>query len=521
MNGLPNITYKHSAQQTVQTAFGGLNSRASAEDGEIVDMVNMTSDEYPMLSPRKPRELYETSSGYNGMFSLDGLVTVTKTHVYYKDMQIGVISDSVKTITALGSKVVILPDKVYFDTAADAPELLNIEAQVINIKATFQNGKYAGEEAKANTIYADVEWNNYFKVGDAVTISGAFLHAENNKTLVIREIDRNYLRFYEYSFVIGEDGNEETITVSRSMPDIDYICESDNRLWGCKGDTVYASKLGDLTNWNVFDGIASDSYAVDVGSPGDFTGCITYLGYPTFFKEDVIYKVYGSQPSNFKLIRSASLGVAPDNSRSLAISGEVLFYMSRTGIVGYSGSTPYDIFLPFDNEKYTDCIAGSDGRKYYVSMKRSDSTRILAVYDTSFKTWHLEDNSEVVAFSYFNELYMMTPRIIYKFNAGDETVTSAVEFADTTLSSPQHKSLQKIGLRCTVPEEGSLTVYVKYDSLGEWQKVKTLEGNSKRSYYLPVIPHRCDHFKIRLEGTGAWKLHSITREFSVDSKKGR
>ena len=64
MNGLPNITYKKSAQQTVQTAFGGLNSRASAEDGEIVDMVNMTSDEYPMLSPRKPRELYEMSSGY-------------------------------------------------------------------------------------------------------------------------------------------------------------------------------------------------------------------------------------------------------------------------------------------------------------------------------------------------------------------------------------------------------------------------------------------------------------------------
>ena len=80
---------------------------------------------------------------------------------------------------------------------------------------------------------------------------------------------------------------------------------------GCgaaKGDTVYASKLGDPFNWNVFDGLSTDSYAVDVGSAGDFTACCSYLGYPCMFKEEHIYKVYGDKPSNFQVMGSASWG---------------------------------------------------------------------------------------------------------------------------------------------------------------------------------------------------------------------
>lgn len=530
MKGLPELRYKSAPYQQTQATFSGLNRRASAGDGEIVNMRNMSSDEMPVLSPRKSRK-YICLSTF-GIYALDKLVTValhvdsyedSTVRVWYGDTMVeGTVSESQKTITALGSKIVILPDKVYFDTSSETPKLLSIDAEVKNVKVKLQDGEYAGEDAKANTIYAEgVMWKDYFSVGDAVTISGAFLHTQNNITIVVREIDGNYLRFYENSFIIGKGGDDENLTVARTMPDMDYICECNNRLWGCKGDTVYASKLGDLTNWNVFDGISSDSWTVNVGSPGEFTGCITYLGYPVFFKEDVIYKAYGTQPSNFQLIRSASLGVAPGNSRSLAIAGEILFYMSRTGIVAYSGSTPYDIFLPFDNEKFTDCVAGSDGRKYYVSMKKGDGKYILAVYDTSFSVWHIEDNTQATGFTFLNGLYMQTAESeVYLLNSGNESISSAVEFADSTLSAPNKKTLQKIGLRVTVEDGASLTVKVRYDSIGEWENIRTLEGKAKRSYYLPVIPRRCDHFRLKLEGIGRWQLHSITREYSYNSMKG-
>ena len=242
----------------------------------------------------------------------------------------------------------ILPDKAYYDT--QTKELGNIEASwggENGLSATFDDGTLYGEPAEANTITAaDVTWSDYFRVGDGVTISGCTNEMANNKTAVIVEIEGNKLIFSENCFVISvekqvdEEGKETEIRnsitetnvkIKREMPELDYICENENRLWGCKGDTIYACKLGDIFNWNVLDGISTSSYATQVGSAGDFTGMCSYLGYVIAFKEEHIYKVYGSKPSNFEVLSSASLGVEAGSSKSLAIAGEVLFTYRALG----------------------------------------------------------------------------------------------------------------------------------------------------------------------------------------------
>ncbi len=529
MKALPDMKYSGSIQSSTQRAFGGLNHRSSAADGEIYDMENMTSDEYPLVTPRAPRYVIEKIDKPNGIYSLDGLLLVAGETVYYKNKEIGTVSDGKKTICALGSKIVILPDKVYYDTADG--NFAEIE-KTWKGQPVFQGGSYGGQTAVANTIYQkDTNWSDFFKVGDAVAISGATKHPENNKTVIVREIDGSSLRFYENTFTITNGltkySEETEITISRTMPDLDFICENDNRLWGCKGDTVYASKLGDLTNWNVFDGIASDSYAVDVGTPGDFTGCFTYLGYPCFFKDDVIYKVYGDKPSNFQLIRSASLGVSEGNEKSLAVAGEILFYMSRTGIVAYSGSTPQDVFLPFGDEKYNNCVAGSDGKKYYVSMQKRNSEYILAVFDTSFNTWHIEDDVNAVGFAWYNGLYILsddgTLRLVG--NAPEvpdgaekeKSVSSSVTFAPFTYGTSRKKGVSKIGISCELEKNAEIRVEIEYDSSGEWQTVSKLDTPERRSFYLPVIPHRCDHYRLKLSGKGKWRLFSLTKEYYYGS----
>ena len=40
---------------------------------------------------------------------------------------------------------------------------------------------------------------------------------------------------------------------------------------------------------------------------------------------------------------------------------------------------------------------------------------------------------------------------------------------------------------------------------------KAVTAGAKRSVTLPVLPRRCDHFRLRLTGTGAWRLLSLTR----------
>ena len=69
-------------------------------------------------------------------------------------------------------------------------------------------------------------------------------------------------------------------------------------------------------------------------------------------------------------------------------------------------------------------------------------------------------------------------------------------------------------------EEGaSVMVEMQFDSDGTWHKVRTLEATVKRSFYLPIVPRRSDHFRIRIRGTGSWKLYSLVRESYSGSER--
>ena len=520
MSGLPDMVYSDRIQKKITQQFAGYNHNLYAGDGQIWDMQNLTSDYYPLLAPRKPRHYIEDLTTPNGLYGRDGLYWIDGTKFFAGGTEKGTVADNYKTITNLGGKIIILPDKKYYDTETDT--FGSLEASWSGA-AKIQDGTYVGEAAQANTIYADgVNWTDYFKEGDAVTVSGAAAHPGNNKTIIIREINGSYLRFYENSFEISEGGDSETLSIARTVPDMDFICENENRLWGCKDDTIYASKLGDPFNWNVYDGLATDSYAVGVGSAGDFTACTSYLGYPIFFKEDVIYKVYGDKPSNYQVMSSASLGVEHGSSRSIAVAGETLFYLSKAGIMAYSGGIPQAIGSAFGTVRYKNAVGGSDGRKYYVSMQASDGSYSVFVYDTWTNLWHREDSLQILDFGYDREMYFMsadgkiwiTPnaREIPYGAVSEGTIESIAEFGDFVENDPNVKGISKLQLRIEIDANSSVEIQIKYDSKDEWQTVKRLTAETKRSYYLPVIPRRNDHLRLKLIGTGTWRLYSLVRE---------
>jgi len=131
-------------------------------------------------------------------------------------------------------------------------------------------------------------------------------------------------------------------------------------------------------------------------------------GYPVFFKEDRIYKVYGSLPSDFEVLGSATLGLAQGSGSSLAVAGETLFYLNRSGVMAYSGGVPQCVGEAFGLERYEDAVGGSDGLNYYVSMRGRDGWG-LYVYDTRRGLWHREDDLQVTHFArYDGALYMLS-----------------------------------------------------------------------------------------------------------------
>lgn len=521
MAGLPEMSYSDGIRKHTQVEFKGYNHQIGAGDGELYDMENLTGDFYPVLSPRRKRYKIAQLTKPNGFYTHDGLYWVDGTGFYENGELRGEVTDGKKRFASLGAYIVILPDKRYYNRLAQ--EFGDIEAEWTG-SAVIQDGTYAEEKAEANTIYAEgVDWGSLFRVGDGVEISGCTAHEENNTPIIIREIDGDYLRFYENSFTIGESGDrEEALTVRRAMPDMDFLCENENRLWGCREDTIYSSKQGDIFNWNAFDGTAKDSYAVNVGSAGDFSACCSYLGYPIFFKEDHIYKVYGDKPSNFQVMSSASLGVDVSGGNSPAVAGEVLFYLSRAGIVAYSGGIPQNISAPFGDQRFRNAVGGSDGVKYYVSMEDVSGKWHIFVYDTLRGLWYREDGREIVNFGWNGELYFLdkdgtlwlggNARVVPEGAEAEEAVESLAEFGDFVEGNPNKKGVSKLQVRVELMENASVTIEMQFDRDGCWREVQTLTATRKRSYYLPIIPRRTDNFKIRIRGIGDWKLYSLVRE---------
>lgn len=534
---LPKLPYRDKIQQIVQTQFGGYDHIVGARDGMIFDMENMGSNDIPVLSPRLPRYLHSTLTKPNGIFGNDGLFTVDGTSLKLDGTAVGSVTDTMKTFAALGKVTVIFPDKVFYNALTGV--FGSLEASTGSIYVKLENGTYGGEAADANTIEyigssSSFNFSTYFKPGDAVTISGAVTHPENNQTIIVREVEAKKLHFYEYSFIISEGGDTETITLSRTVPDMDFICENDNRLWGCKGDTIYASKLGDATNWNVYDGLSTDSYAVDVGTPGDFTGCASYLGYPVFFKDAHIYKIYGDKPSNFEVVKSATMGVADGSSRSFGIAGETLFYLSRNGIVAYSGGVPSSVAHSFGDVKYKNAVGGSDGRKYFVSMQDESGDWTLFQYDTKFSVWIKEDDLHAIGTAWNDDLYILASdgKIWLTGDAkntqgttAEQTVESFSVFADFVSAStnnspsPNKKHTSKVLIRYEVEENSTFYVQMQFDAETDWTTVYTDTNiEKKRSNYLPIIPRRCDRFRIKIGGTGTWRVYSLTREVALGSQ---
>lgn len=198
------------------------------------------------------------------------------------------------------------------------------------------------------------------------------------------------------------------VTVSRDVPDLDHLCQCDNRLWGTEGGSIRCSALGDPRVWNNFDGTATACWSVEVGSGEPFTGAFAYGGYPLLFQENRLYRVYGTKPQNYQLLETETLGCEAGSEKSFAVVGQTLYYKSRAGICAYGGGVPALVDEALGPGRRQNAVAATDGRKYYVSLLRGEE-RGLYVYDTVLRLWHREDDVPVKDMVWSGgELYMLT-----------------------------------------------------------------------------------------------------------------
>ena len=584
----PTLTELQTSRQMVDV-FEGYNHNLRIADGEFYDMKNMTSTHYPVLSPRGQRGLHvEPLDHPQGLIAKDTLCYVRGSKFVMGDYEVEMNlstkeEDCPKQLISMGAYVIILPDKKYINTE-DTTDKGEIEATFTTTQpvsfdlCTIDGAAYEAEagstepESPENSAYwidtsstphslkcwseASGMWvtvgttyikisstniGSAFKQYDGVTISGlkgVDLIDENDEVVTdndIAALDGSFVVWAvdkDYIVVIGMLDTtrtlKNTVTVKRAMPDMDFVIESENRLWGCKYDAgineIYASKLGDFKNWSCFMGVSTDSYAASVGTDGQFTGAITHLGYPIFFKETCMHKVYGNYPSNYQIQTTACRGVQKGCERSLAIVNEILYYKARNAVCAYDGSLPTEMSTQLGDIAYSDAVGGACGNKYYISMKDAADVYHLFVYDSSKGLWHKEDNTQVDAFcACRGEMYYIdhADGNIKTMLGGGTLETLPVEWmAETgvlTTTMPDKKYISRMTVRMSLDLGTRVYIYAEYDSSGAWEHLFTMTGNNLRSFAVPIRPKRCDHLRLRFMGEGDAKIYSITKTIEQGS----
>lgn len=394
------------------------------------------------------------------------------------------------------------------------------------------------------TVYVKIEAKGIgqrIEKGDGIRISGCKYSGENeyikkqiealNSTFTVKERGDNHI---VVTGLLDETYTQNGgVNVTRKVPKMDYVTECQNRLWGCyygleDGKTVneiFCCKLGDFKNWEVYSGISTDSFKASCGTDGVWTGAVTYLGYPLFFKENYVHKVYISSGGAHQIVSMAIDGVQKGSDTSFAIVNDYLFYKSKTGINRFDGTQAVNISSDLGNEQYCDAVGGRLGGKYYVSMKDINEKWHLFVYDVKRGLWIREDNTMALYFADIdNELYYIDgdsnelKTINGTEGKEEDKFPWKIVFGDIGYEYFQKKYLSRFNIRMSLEEDGWAEIYTEYDSNGIWEKRGTINGTGiSRTFTLPIIPRRCDHIRIKIEGSGEFKLYSISKILEIGS----
>lgn len=548
-----------------QIEFEGLNRNLYVGENQFADTMNLCATHYPVMAPRAARAKVRHFVNLQDLYAKNRLCWVDDGYFYWDGVQYGGrLTDGKKQMVGMGAYVLIFPDGMRFNTHTKEWDALGsawtaegaVKASMCRLDGSdydnvtvsetapegLANGAFwldtsgdkdvlkllsGGAWVSVPTVYVRIEAagiGTAFREGDAVNIEG--IEGVNGSYSILGRTEDSITITEVLRRNVTQTGG---LTVSRTIPQMDFVCELNNRIWGCSNakHEIYACKLGDATNWFAFDGLASDSYAATVGSDGDFTGCCAFGGQVLFWKEDMLHKVMGTKPSNFQINDTPMQGVQAGSEKSICIVNSSLMYKGRESVCIYDGGTAMDISDALGPEMYEDAAAGVQGSRYYISMKGEDGKYSLFTFDEEKGLWYREDETQATAFAaHRGQLYYADEQgDLYAVRGTQEPEAELegpfewyAETGDLMMELPDNKYVSRIQIRAGVEKGSRLRVEARYDSEGEWITLLDRGYSRKASFTAPIIPMRCDHFRLRISGVGRSCVYALSKEIEAGSE---
>ena len=557
------------SEKTVTKRFFGLNVTGTAKQGEFSEMKNCVSDEYPFFSSRRTkRTLYAETENARAMISRDALCYVDDGKFYINGHEVTglTLTEGEKKLVPFGNYVLIFPDAKWADTvgggygnienrfaqtaavtyrlcAADGSEYSGVTVSPYAPELPSDRGLWldTGGITPVLKIYSatDKSWSTVpdtcvkissadiglgFAVGDDVMIAGVqpVSLAELNGVNRIEYLEEDCLVVRGITDFDGAVTQNSGLTVKRELPLFDCCTESGGRLWCCRYgldrdggavNKIYASRLNDFRNFLSSDGSTSGAYSAPCGGDGAFTAAVSYLGYPVFFRENCLHKVYGSGSTSFQIQTTFCDGVGKNCGDSAVNVGGKLYYKSRDGVCRYDGSLPVKV-----SDRLGDLpgggTAGTVGNKYYLCACGK-----LLVYDVSHDLWTEEDDD--ISVSSFcrdgAELYYIDGadgKIKTVLGSVGEPCEDEIHWwaASRVIGAdvPEGKYISGVSVNLCADAGSKVALYIRYGS-GKWERVCGTVGSGElRTVTLSVRPKKCACFRIGIGGVGGCTVTSVS-----------
>lgn len=380
------------------------------------------------------------------------------------------------------------------------------------------------------------------EVGAKIRIVG-FKNPENDGVYTVAGVDLtdDFTVYFEEDFkTAGEqDASENALRfygVGNFVPEFDFICASQNRLWGCSSRyrNIYASALGDPTDFDRYQGDSLDSYAVPVGTAGDFTGAIALNNFVLFFKQHTIHKMLGSYPAEYALYDYDYDGVSESNWGSLVSCDGTAVFIAEHGIQTYAGASTGTLSKELGEGNMYDARAGYNGEKYMLYFRDEDDGDHSYEYDMRYGLWLEKDFGHVLDYAHLGDKdYVLIEEdgtnSIWQLNTGIEleddweiTYREFIEMATSSRSSSslmfEKKRYTDIVFSIDLPMGSNIVAELMGDD-GIWHEAARMDGTASGTSVFKVRTPRVDRLQMRLYGHGPMRMLGMERDFIVKSRR--